>query len=76
MGRYTPAVEALYCEKCGKRLVDVFIFYKYELETGDRLFVIKSACKDKKWTNKHSSLIRNHAFAGKIMKKIYRIEEK
>lgn len=55
-------VEELFCETCGESLYDEFIFHKYDLNTGEKLFQCKSFCKNKRWYNRHSSMFR---FLGK-----------
>jgi hypothetical protein len=74
--RYSPAVEALYCEKCGKKLENTFVFYKYELETGEKLFIAKSVCLDKKWYNLHSSFTRKIIVDNEECLELFRIKEK
>lgn len=48
-------MEKLYCRKCGKELVDIFVFVEYETETGLKVFKVMSVCPDKKFWNGHTS---------------------
>jgi hypothetical protein len=48
----------LYCKKCGKELVDTFVFSHYHRGTGEKIYKIHSKCFAKKWYNTHDHFMR------------------
>ena len=51
-------ISEVYCEKCGKKLVDAYKFSHFNFQDGEKLYTVTSVCPNKKWYNRHTRFFR------------------